>query len=59
MRCKGMKKKLYSQVFSKKTERLFENNTLPLPPVWHKCCYLQIKNLTIITQLKFYKHDKD
>ena len=33
MRCKGMKKKLYSQVFLKKTERLFENNTLPLPPI--------------------------
>lgn len=54
-----MKKKLYSQVFLKKTERLFENNTLPLPPVWHKCCHLQIKNLTITKQLKLYKHDKD
>lgn len=54
-----MKKKLYSQVFSKKTERLFENNILPLPPVWHKCCHVQIKNLTITKQLKLYKNDKD
>jgi hypothetical protein len=43
---KGIKKKSYTKTFLEKIERLFENYTLPLPPIWHNyCTFVYIKHI--------------
>jgi len=39
-----MKNILNAQIFLQKSERLFENNILPLPPIWYKICKYINKN---------------